>query len=80
MQQMIKKCHCAIENKNKYVHKGENKHNRTFCVVLFLYVFQLKVGEMHLLSYFRELVCHWLIYILFISESQDSLEQLMSNL
>ncbi len=32
------------------------------------------------LSYFRELVCHWLIYILFISESQDSLEQFMANL
>ncbi len=32
------------------------------------------------LSYFRELVYHWLIYILFISESQDSLAQFMANL
>ncbi len=32
------------------------------------------------LSYFRKLVCHWLIYILFISESQDSLAQFMANL
>ncbi len=32
------------------------------------------------LSYFRELVYHWLIYILFISESQDSLAQFMTNL
>ncbi len=32
------------------------------------------------LSYFRELVYNWLIYILFISESQDSLAQFMANL
>ncbi len=32
------------------------------------------------LSYFRELVYHWLIYILFISESQDLLGQFMVNL
>ncbi len=32
------------------------------------------------LSYFKELVYNWLIYILFISESQDSLAQFMANL
>ncbi len=32
------------------------------------------------LSSFRELVYNWLIYILFISESQDSLAQFMTNL
>ncbi len=50
------------------------------CCPLSIYAFQLKVHEMHLLSYFRELVCHWLIYILFISQSQDSLAQFMANL
>ncbi len=32
------------------------------------------------LNYFREPVYNWLIYILFISESQDSLAQFMANL
>jgi len=31
------------------------------------------------MSYFRELVSHWLIYILFISESQDSPAQFINS-
>ncbi len=31
------------------------------------------------LSSFRELGCHWMIYILLISESQDSLPKFMAN-
>ncbi len=50
------------------------------CPLSTLYAFQLKVHEMYPLSYFRELVYNWLIYILFISESQDSLAQFMANL
>ncbi len=49
------------------------------CVVLCLYAYQLKVHEMHLWA-ISENWFNWLIYILFISESQDSLAQFMTNL
>ncbi len=45
------------------------------CVVLCLYALQLKVHEMHLWAILSILF----IYILFISESQDSLAQFMAN-
>ncbi len=51
------------------------------CVVLPVFICFPNEGSWDApLSYFRELVYHWLIYILFISESQDTLAQFMANL
>ncbi len=41
-------CHCEIEKKNKYVHKGENKNEKLSCCPLSIYAFQLKFHEMYL--------------------------------
>ncbi len=79
--------HCEIEKKNKYGHKGENKKLEiplsefVTLVLSSVYIFFPIEGSWDVpLSHFREPVCHWLIYILFISESQDSLEKFMANL
>ncbi len=50
------------------------------CFPLSIYAFQTGDSRDAPLSYFRELVYNWLIYILFISESQDSPAQFMANL
>ncbi len=51
-----------------------------FCVVPLFICFPIEGSWDAHLSYFREPVYNWLIYILFISESQDSLAQFMANL
>ncbi len=63
--------------KKKYGHKGENKNYKVHCQNLSLlccpvYIcFPIEGSWDVPFSYFRELVYHWLIYILFISESHD---------
>ncbi len=71
--------HCEIEK--RYVHKGENKNEKVqsefVSLVLSSVYKRFPIDgwwDAHL-SCYRELVYHWLIYILFISESQDSLIQ-----
>ncbi len=51
-----------------------------FCVVPLFICFPIEGSWDAHLNYFREPVYNWLIYILFISESQDSLAQFMANL
>ncbi len=85
------KHHCEIEKKKKYGHKGKNIYiflerplsEFVTLVLSSVYIcFPIEGSWDVPLSNFRELVCHWLIYkyILFISESQDSLAQFMANL
>ena len=69
------------EGKKKYGHKDENKKISPLCnscVCLYSVCFPTEESWDEPLSYFREMVYHWLIYILFIS--QDSLAQFMPNL
>ncbi len=63
--------HCEIEK--RYVHKGENKNEKVQSEFVSLVL--SSVYKRFPIDGWWELVYHWLIYILFISESQDSLIQ-----